>query len=76
VRTAGEKYFNSVYLVLPGEPPYTADKRHLVPFGEYVPPNRCCRSSASAGARAGDFSAPRIELLPGRGAFRRRGLLR
>lgn len=34
---AGEDFYNSAFLLAPGRPPARYDKRHLVPFGEFVP---------------------------------------
>jgi apolipoprotein N-acyltransferase len=71
-RAAGERVFNSVYLLSEGSEPAVADKRHLVPFGEYVPLGRALPWLGKLARNAGDFSAAEsIRLLPWRG-----GLLR
>jgi apolipoprotein N-acyltransferase len=67
-RAAGERVFNSVYLLSEGSEPAVADKRHLVPFGEYVPLGRALPWLGKLARNAGDFSAAEsIRLLPWRG---------
>lgn len=67
VRTvAQEEYYNSAYLVGP-EPDavHFADKRHLVPFGEYVPLKSVLPFVGKLARNAGDFSAAdELRLLP------------
>lgn len=59
-----ERYFNSALLIAPGRPPARYDKRHLVPFGEYVPLAGVFSFISSLARNAGDFSpADRIQLL-------------
>ena len=65
VRSVGERYYNSVYLIAPGEPARWADKRHLVPFGEYVPLKSVLPFVDKLARNAGDFSAAdEVMLLP------------
>ena len=56
VSEAGKRYFNSALLVSLGRPPARYDKRHLVPFGEYVPLARVFSFISSLARNAGDFS--------------------
>ncbi|MEO8275751.1 MAG: apolipoprotein N-acyltransferase [Thermoanaerobaculia bacterium] len=62
VSQEGERYFNSALLVAPGQAVERYDKRHLVPFGEYVPLSRVFSFMASLARNAGDFS-PAAELV-------------
>jgi len=57
----GERYFNSALLLSPGQPLERYDKRHLVPFGEYVPLASVFSFISSLARNAGDFS-PATEL--------------
>jgi apolipoprotein N-acyltransferase len=71
---AGESY-NSVFLLAPGGPLETAempemryDKRHLVPFGEYVPFRWAFFFVDKLGRGIGSFTpGERVALLPWRG---------
>ncbi len=66
---AGERTFNSVLLVGPDGSVERADKRHLVPFGEYVPLRSWLPFLGTIARMAGDFSAAdSISLLDWRGA--------
>ena len=59
-----ERYFNSALLISPGRPPARYDKRHLVPFGEYVPLGSLFSFISSLARNAGDFSpAEGLRLL-------------
>jgi len=66
---AGERTFNSVLLARPDGAVERADKRHLVPFGEYVPLRRLLPFLGTIARGIGDFSpADSISLLDFRGA--------
>ncbi|MGH9363123.1 MAG: apolipoprotein N-acyltransferase, partial [Thermoanaerobaculia bacterium] len=65
VHEEGASYYNSVFLVAAGRPAVRYDKRHLVPFGEYVPLQGVFSFMDSLARNAGDFSAAeRLVLLP------------
>jgi apolipoprotein N-acyltransferase len=62
---AGEFVYNSAYLLRDGAPPARYDKRHLVPFGEYVPFHGVFSFLDKLAREAGDFRpAERPTLLP------------
>jgi apolipoprotein N-acyltransferase len=59
------RWYNSVWRLAPDEGPVRADKRHLVPFGEYVPFGELLPFVGRLARNAGDFSpAGSITLLP------------
>jgi apolipoprotein N-acyltransferase len=69
IRDEGERYFNSMLIYGAGEPLPSYDKRHLVPFGEYVPMKNVFRFLSRIARSAGDFSsADRLALLDWNGA--------
>lgn len=65
----GARTYNSVLLLAPGGGVERADKRHLVPFGEYVPLRRFLPFLGTIARGIGDFSAAdTLTLLDWRGA--------
>ncbi len=68
IHTTPERYYNSAYLVAGSGPPARYDKRHLVPFGEYVPLAGVFGFMKRLARAAGDFSPAReLVLLPWEG---------
>jgi len=68
IQPAGERYYNSAYVVSPDGASARYDKRHLVPFGEYVPLAGVFAWLDKLARNAGDFlAAEGVTLLPWRG---------
>jgi apolipoprotein N-acyltransferase len=62
---AGEDFYNSAFLLAPGRPAVRYDKRHLVPFGEYVPFRGVFGWMDKLARNAGNFlPAGALALLP------------
>jgi apolipoprotein N-acyltransferase len=63
-RQVGESLFNAAYLIAPGRAAQFADKRHLVPFGEYVPMADWLPFLGTIARNAGSFqAAEKLQLL-------------
>ncbi len=61
----GNAFYNSAYLLSPGGALARYDKRHLVPFGEYIPFKGLFSWMDKLARSAGDFrQADRLTLLP------------
>jgi apolipoprotein N-acyltransferase len=65
VRSENGRDFNSAVLAAPAQPARFADKRHLVPFGEYVPLKSLLPFADKLARNVGDFSpSSALVLLP------------
>jgi apolipoprotein N-acyltransferase len=62
----GDSFYNSAFLLAPGDAPVARyDKRHLVPFGEYIPFKGLFSWMDKLARNAGDFlAADKLALLP------------
>ncbi|HEV8630394.1 MAG TPA: apolipoprotein N-acyltransferase [Thermoanaerobaculia bacterium] len=59
------RWYNAAFLLTPGGGEGRYDKRHLVPFGEYVPAKALFPFIDSLARNAGDFTAAKdVTLLP------------
>lgn len=64
----GESFYNSAYLLSPQGSVHRYDKRHLVPFGEYIPFKGLFSWMDKLARNAGDFrAAAGLTLLPWEG---------
>ncbi|HYG61445.1 MAG TPA: apolipoprotein N-acyltransferase [Thermoanaerobaculia bacterium] len=66
---AGNSFYNSAFLLSPGDAPVARyDKRHLVPFGEFIPFKGLFSWMDKLARNAGDFlAAEKMTLLPWNG---------
>ena len=63
-RFDGDRVYNAAFLIAPGGDATYYDKRHLVPFGEYVPLQEALPFVGALARNAGSFAASdRISLL-------------
>jgi apolipoprotein N-acyltransferase len=68
-RFDGDRVYNAAFLIEPDGQSTHYDKRHLVPFGEYVPLAQALPFVSTLARNAGTFSASdRLSLLPWREA--------
>jgi apolipoprotein N-acyltransferase len=65
----GNSFYNSAFLLAPGDAPVARyDKRHLVPFGEFIPFKGLFSWMDKLARNAGDFlAAEKMTLLPWNG---------